>query len=61
MSTTRQEAVRYWWEQAEESLASAQREFKAGAYSFEKNYVETLLGHCEQFLVNVRPLVASLN
>jgi len=37
MSKTRKEAVRYWWEQAEASLASAQREYNAEAYSFSVN------------------------
>jgi len=29
--------VRYWWSKAEESLASARREFDAGAYPFAVN------------------------
>lgn len=33
----RAEVVRYWWTQAEESLASAQRETVAGAYTFAVN------------------------
>lgn len=33
----RVKAVRYWWSKAEESLASAQREFAAGSYSFAIN------------------------
>lgn len=33
----RQKVVRYWWAKAEESLASAQREFEAGAYPFAVN------------------------
>ncbi len=31
------EVVRYWWSKAEESLASAQREFDAESYSFTMN------------------------
>lgn len=26
--------VRYWWSKAEESLASARKEFEAGSFSF---------------------------
>lgn len=37
MTETRQEAVRYWWSMAEESLASARREYEYGAYSFAIN------------------------
>jgi uncharacterized protein (UPF0332 family) len=39
MSTRDQrvEVVRYWWSQAEESLASAQREMGAGALTFSAN------------------------
>lgn len=39
MSTEEQraEVVRYWWSKAEESLASAQRELEAGAYTFAMN------------------------
>lgn len=33
----RSEVVHYWWSKAEESLASAEREFKAGAYSIVVN------------------------
>ncbi len=33
----RANVVRYWWAKAEESLASAQREFAAGAYTFAVN------------------------
>jgi len=33
----RANVVRYWWSKAEESLASAQREFAAGAYTFAVN------------------------
>lgn len=33
----RAEVVRYWWSKAEESLASAQRELGAEAYSFAVN------------------------
>jgi len=33
----RAEVVRYWWAQAEESLASARRETAAGAYIFAVN------------------------
>lgn len=33
----RTKVVRYWWAQAEESLASARREFDAGAYPFAVN------------------------
>jgi len=33
----RAEVVRYWWVQAEESLAAAQRELEATAYSFAIN------------------------
>jgi len=33
----RAEVVRYWWTKAEESLASARRELKAGAYMFAMN------------------------
>ena len=29
--------VRYWWSKAEESLASARREFEAGSFSFSMN------------------------
>jgi uncharacterized protein (UPF0332 family) len=35
--TQRAEVVRYWWEQAEESLSSARRETAAGAYTFAVN------------------------
>jgi uncharacterized protein (UPF0332 family) len=39
MSTEEQraEVVRYWWSKAKESLASAQRELEAGAYTFAMN------------------------
>lgn len=39
MSTEEQraEVIRYWWSQAEESLASAQRELEAGAHTFAVN------------------------
>ena len=33
----RQKVVRYWWEKSKESLASAGREFSAGAYSLAVN------------------------
>jgi hypothetical protein len=33
----RAEVVRYWWSKAQESLASARREFDAGAYGFTAN------------------------
>ena len=33
----RANVVRYWWSKAEESLASAQREFAAGSYTFAVN------------------------
>lgn len=33
----RADVVRYWWPKAEESLASAQRGFAAGAYTFAVN------------------------
>jgi len=33
----REEIVRYWWSKAEESLASAQRELEAKAYTFAVN------------------------
>jgi uncharacterized protein (UPF0332 family) len=33
----RAEVIRYWWSQAEESLASARRELEAGAYAFAVN------------------------
>ena len=33
----RARVVRYWWDQAVESLASARRELEAGAYSFAIN------------------------
>ena len=33
----RSEMVRYWWAKAEESLASARREFQAGSMSFAMN------------------------
>jgi uncharacterized protein len=39
MNTEQQRAavVRYWWSQARESLASAQRECAAGAFTFAVN------------------------
>jgi uncharacterized protein (UPF0332 family) len=37
MTEFRQEAVHYWWKMAEESLASARREYEFGAYSFAIN------------------------
>lgn len=33
----RSHMVRYWWSKAEESLASAKREFEAGSFSFTMN------------------------
>ena len=33
----RSEVVQYWWSKAEDSLASARREFEAGAYDFAVN------------------------
>ena len=33
----REEAIRYWWSKAEESLASARRELEAGSNSFAIN------------------------
>lgn len=33
----RSQMVRYWWSRAEESLASARREFGAGSFSFAMN------------------------
>jgi uncharacterized protein (UPF0332 family) len=33
----RSQMVRYWWSKAEESLASARREFEAGSFSFAMN------------------------
>ncbi len=35
----RSDVVRYWWSKAEESLASAQREFDAGAFAFTMNRI----------------------
>jgi|SRR5690554_89868 len=35
----RKQMVRYWWEKSEESLKSARREFKAGAYDFSINRI----------------------
>ncbi len=35
----RSNVVRYWWSKAEESLASAQREFDAGAFAFAMNRI----------------------
>lgn len=37
MNEAREEAVQYWWKMAEESLASAQREYEFGAHSFAIN------------------------
>jgi len=34
-----EEVVRYWWTNAEESLASARRELEAGAYLFAINRI----------------------
>ncbi len=44
--------VRYWWSKAEESLASAQREFAAGAYTFAVNrlYYAAFYGVCAALL-----------
>lgn len=44
----RSEIVRYWWSKAEESLASAKREFEAGAYSITMNrlYYSAFYGVC---------------
>lgn len=33
------EVMHYWWSKAEESLASAQREFNAGAFAFAMNRI----------------------
>ncbi len=33
----RSEVVRYWLEKAEESMASARREFEAGSFAFAMN------------------------
>jgi uncharacterized protein len=35
----RAEIVRYWWLKAQDSLASARREFEAGAHSFSLNRI----------------------
>jgi uncharacterized protein (UPF0332 family) len=35
--TRREEMVRYWWRKARDSMASAKREYGAGAYSFAMN------------------------
>ncbi len=35
--TRREEMVRYWWRKARDSMASARREYEAGAYSFAMN------------------------
>jgi len=42
----RSEMVRYWWSKAQDSLASARREFEAGSYSFAMNrlYYAALYG-----------------
>lgn len=37
--TTRASMVRYWWSKAEESLASARREFQAESYAFAVNRI----------------------
>lgn len=37
MSVPEEEVVRYWWSKAEESLASAEREFRAEAFEFAIN------------------------
>ncbi|MEW6718210.1 MAG: HEPN domain-containing protein [Chloroflexota bacterium] len=39
MSQTREDAVRYWWNMAEESLLAARRETDARAYSFAINRI----------------------
>jgi uncharacterized protein len=48
----RADIVRYWWSKAEESLASAQREFVAGAYTFAVNrlYYAAFYGVCAALL-----------
>jgi hypothetical protein len=33
------EAIRYWWDKAEECLESAQREFEAHSYEFAMNRI----------------------
>lgn len=37
IKSQRSEVVRYWWSKAQDSLASARREFEAGSYSFTMN------------------------
>jgi uncharacterized protein (UPF0332 family) len=39
MSEIQDEAVRYWWGMAEESILAAQREFEAEAYTFAVNRI----------------------
>jgi uncharacterized protein (UPF0332 family) len=39
MSEPRLQAVRYWWDMAEESLEAARREYEAEAYSFVVNRI----------------------
>jgi uncharacterized protein len=48
----RADVVRYWWSKAEESLASAQREFAAGSYTFAVNrlYYAAFYGVCAALL-----------
>ena len=48
----RANVMRYWWAKAEESLASAQREFAAGAYTFAVNrlYYAAFYGVCAALL-----------
>ncbi|HZD58647.1 MAG TPA: hypothetical protein VE136_18080 [Anaerolineales bacterium] len=62
MSQTREQAVLYWWNMAEESLLAAKRESDAGDFvSFEQQYVDTQLTCCRQFLTRLRPLVSTLS
>lgn len=48
----RTNVVRYWWSKAEESLASAQREFAAGSFTFAVNrlYYAAFYGVCAALL-----------
>jgi len=48
----RANVTRYWWSKAEESLASAQREFVAGAHTFAVNrlYYAAFYGVCAALL-----------
>ncbi len=55
----RAEVARYWWSKAEDSLASARRDYLA-LVAFDREYVEAQMIRCEQLLAKLRPLISSV-